>query len=88
MTSLSGLSRRHVLGAAGAGAAVSLLPGSLRAALASPPPPGGLDAVEHVILLMQENRSFDHYYGRLRGVRGYGDAHPLPRRRQIGRAHV
>ncbi|MBX4420579.1 phospholipase, partial [Mycobacterium tuberculosis] len=22
---------------------------------------------------MQENRSFDHYFGTLRGVRGYGD---------------
>ena len=26
---------------------------------------------------MQEKRSFDHYYGRLRGARGYGDRHPL-----------
>jgi phospholipase C len=40
-------------------------------------PPGGLEAVEHVIVLMQENRSFDHYFGTLRGVRGYGDSHPL-----------
>ena len=26
---------------------------------------------------MQENRSFDHYYGTLRGVRGFGDHDPL-----------
>lgn len=41
---------------------------------------GGMGAIEHVILLMQENRSFDHYYGTLRGVRGYGDRDPLRRR--------
>jgi len=28
---------------------------------------------EHVVILMQENRSFDHVYGRLRGVRGFND---------------
>lgn len=28
---------------------------------------------EHVVLLMQENRSFDHAYGALRGVRGFDD---------------
>ena len=31
-----------------------------------------LDA-EHVVILMQENRSFDHCYGSLQGVRGFGD---------------
>jgi phospholipase C len=31
-----------------------------------------LDA-EHIVILMQENRSFDHMFGTLRGVRGYGD---------------
>ena len=29
--------------------------------------------VEHIVILMQENRSFDHYFGTLRGVRGFGD---------------
>lgn len=38
---------------------------------------GSLEDVEHVIFLMQENRSFDHYYGTLRGVRGFGDPRPL-----------
>jgi len=33
--------------------------------------------VEHVVVLMQENRSFDHYFGTLRGVRGYVDPHPV-----------
>jgi hypothetical protein len=32
--------------------------------------------VGHVLILMQENRSFDHYFGTLRGVRGFGDRHP------------
>jgi phospholipase C len=34
---------------------------------------GSIRDVEHVVFLMQENRSFDHYFGTLRGVRGYGD---------------
>jgi phospholipase C len=32
-----------------------------------------LGAVQHVVFLMQENRSFDHYFGTLGGVTGYGD---------------
>ncbi|MFW5420812.1 phospholipase C, phosphocholine-specific [Nocardiopsis sp. CNT-189] len=82
------ISRRRLLGAGAAaagGAALaaspfSLLPPSLRAALAEPAPPGGLDSIEHVVLLMQENRSFDHYFGTLRGVRGFGDRNAVRRR--------
>ena len=39
--------------------------------------PAGSDlgAIEHVVFLMQENRSFDHYYGTYPGVRGFDD-HP------------
>lgn len=32
---------------------------------------------EHVVILMQENRSFDHCYGALRGVRGFRDPRPF-----------
>ena len=72
------ISRRRLLGAAAAAAAGSLLPPSLHEAIAATPVRrGGLRAVEHVIVLMQENRSFDHYYGTLRGVRGFGDHDPL-----------
>ena len=34
---------------------------------------GLIKDLKHVVLLMQENRSFDHYFGVLRGVRGFGD---------------
>ena len=34
---------------------------------------GSLKDVEHVVIFFQENRSFDHYFGARRGVRGFGD---------------
>ncbi|MGH9097157.1 MAG: alkaline phosphatase family protein, partial [Acidimicrobiales bacterium] len=39
--------------------------------------PAGSDlgSVEHVVMLMLENRSFDHYFGVYPGVRGFDD-HP------------
>jgi len=51
-----------------------LLPESIQRARAIDPAPGTtwLDA-EHVVILMQENRSFDHCYGTLQGVRGFND---------------
>ncbi|GAB4588929.1 phosphocholine-specific phospholipase C [Nocardia sp. IFM 10818] len=78
---MAGFSRRKVLGTAAAVsagvAAVTVLPLALHRAMREPMRSGGLDAIEHVILLMQENRSFDHYFGTLRGVRGFGDESPL-----------
>jgi len=49
-------------------------PASIQKALAIDPAPdsGYLDA-EHVVILMQENRSFDHCFGSLNGVRGFND---------------
>ncbi|MCD0483137.1 phospholipase [Streptacidiphilus sp. ASG 303] len=73
---MSGTTRRRLLGAAAAtaaGAAAAVLPPSVRKAVAAGPLPGSLRDVEHVVLLMQENRSFDHYFGTLAGVRGFGD---------------
>jgi len=64
-----------------AGAALTLtFPPSIRRALAIPPHrrTGTLRDVEHIVILMQENRSFDHYFGTLRGVRGFGDRFPIP----------
>ena len=50
------------------------LPASIRTAMAIDPAAGStyLDA-EHVVFLMQENRSFDHCFGTLQGVRGFND---------------
>jgi phospholipase C len=58
----------------GAAGLWQVLPGSIERALAISPTPGTTfyDA-EHVVILMQENRSFDHCFGTLRGVRGFGD---------------
>jgi phospholipase C len=74
---MASTTRRELLGAAAGGAALSLLPRSLHEAMAMPMRRGGLRAIEHVVVLMQENRSFDHYFGTMRGVRGYGDRAPL-----------
>ena len=67
--------RRSILGAAGAGALAAMLPQSVRRALAGPPAQvtGTIQDVQHIVVLMQENRSFDHYFGTLRGVRGFSD---------------
>ena len=37
--------------------------------------PSDAGRVEHVVFLMQENRSFDHYFGTMKGVAGFGDKH-------------
>jgi phospholipase C len=65
--------KKAALLAAGGGF-VGALPASIQKAFAIDPPPGStfLDA-EHVVILMQENRSFDHAFGKLRGVRGFND---------------
>lgn len=34
---------------------------------------GTLKDAKHIVILMQENRSFDHYFGLLKGVRGFSD---------------
>jgi phospholipase C len=39
---------------------------------------GTIEDVEYIVILMQENRSFDHYFGTLRGVRGYSDPRAIP----------
>ncbi len=68
-------SRRKFLGMASAGAASTLFPDLIRQALAVPAysPTGTLADVQHVVIFMQENRSFDHYFGTLAGVRGFND---------------
>ncbi len=67
-------SRRDFLKKAAALAAAGGLPAAIQKAFAIEPAPGSTfyDA-EHVVILMQENRSFDHCFGSLRGVRGFND---------------
>ena len=76
---MSNLSRRRFLQVGlGATAASVLTPSIARAAaIEGNHRTRSIEDVEHVIVLMQENRSFDHYFGTLRGVRGYGDPHPV-----------
>ncbi len=58
-------------GAAGFAAGV---PDSIRKAYAIAPDPGTTwEDAEHIVILMQENRSFDHALGTLQGVRGFND---------------
>ncbi len=68
------LSRSGFL-ASGAATLAAPLVEWVRPALAEPAP-AKLSDIEHIVLLMQENRSFDHYFGTLSGVRGFDDAHP------------
>lgn len=65
--------------AAGAASALSMLPMGIRNALAIPANnrTGSIQDVEHIVVLMQENRSFDHYFGTLKGVRGFGDTRTI-----------
>ncbi len=59
---------------AGAAGLAGVLPESLqRAAAATPPRSFDLSQVKHLVFLMQENRSFDHYFGTYPGVRGFSD---------------
>jgi phospholipase C len=72
--------RREFLRSAGAGLALAGLPFSIHKALAIPAArvTGTLADVQHVVVLMQENRAFDHYFGTFKGVRGFGDRITMP----------
>jgi phospholipase C len=73
----SGITRREALrgagmaglGLAAAGAGIE----GLLAQAATASPHATLKDIKHVIILIQENRSFDHYFGTLGGVRGFDD---------------
>ncbi|MFM0209922.1 phospholipase C, phosphocholine-specific [Paraburkholderia sediminicola] len=70
---------RSAAHAAGSATALSMLPLGIRNALAIPAynKTGSIRDVEHIVVLMQENRSFDHYFGTLQGVRGFGDTRAI-----------
>src|SRR4051794_35268585 len=76
---MTGINRRRFMQLAGGTAAASALSTSIARAASIPASrrTGTLEDVEHIVVLMQENRSFDHYFGSLRGVRGFGDPHPV-----------
>ncbi|MCF4164777.1 phospholipase C, phosphocholine-specific [Zavarzinia compransoris] len=64
----------------GATAAAAMFPSAIRKALAiqANNATKSIEDVEHIVVLMQENRAFDHYFGTLPGVRGFGDRFPIP----------
>ncbi|POX45199.1 phospholipase C, phosphocholine-specific [Streptomyces sp. Ru71] len=72
------VNRRRFLQLAGATTAFTALSASIQRAAALPANhrTASIEDVEHVVVLMQENRSFDHYFGTLAGVRGFGDPRP------------
>jgi phospholipase C len=63
--------RRRLMQGAAAAAALSALPRFSRGQVRN----ARLTDIDHIIVLMKENRSFDHYFGSLAGVRGFDDAH-------------
>lgn len=71
---------RQLAQAGGATAVLSTFPPAIQRALAVPANQRtrSLQDVEHIVVLTQENRSFDHYFGTLAGVRGFGDPFPVP----------
>jgi phospholipase C len=78
-----GFTRRQALTAAAAGAgALAVGTAAAKAKLAGKlsllgPRCGSLNDIEHVIFLIQENRSFDHYFGTYKGVAGFADPNAL-----------
>ena len=73
-TSTAGLTRRRFIGGAALAAAFAAMPENVQRVLAEPVTP---KPIEHIVLLMQENRSFDHYFGTMAGVRGFNDPHAM-----------
>ncbi len=75
------ISRRELLKAGAAAGAGELIAGLVAGCgshgiLSTNPGSGGcakITDIDHVVILIQENRSFDHYFGSYRGVRGFGD---------------
>ncbi len=73
------ISRRELLGTGLAAGAALVLAGcstsspATKAAVEHCPGGGSLTEIEHVVVLMIENRSFDHFFGRYPGARGFDD---------------
>src|SRR5882757_9171217 len=69
------IDRRSFLQLLSSSAMAAAFPASISRALEIPAHhrTGTIHDVEHIVIMMQENRSFDHYFGTLKGVRGFGD---------------
>ncbi|MFI9748127.1 phosphocholine-specific phospholipase C [Streptomyces sp. NPDC052494] len=76
---MADLNRRRFLQLTGGAAALTMLSDSIARAAAIPAQgsTGTIQDIEHIVVLMQENRSFDHYFGAMKGVRGFGDPRPV-----------
>jgi phospholipase C len=82
------VTRRQLMASMGGMVLASFaLPPALRKAVGNAPasalstrstsvPP--ISEIKHVVVLMQENRSFDHYFGAMPGVRGFSDPQAIP----------
>lgn len=82
----AGMTRRELLAAAGATgslAALASLAGPVieEAHAADPAGTGSLNDIDHFVFFMQENRSFDHYFGTMSGVRGFDEKSPAWKQR-------
>ncbi|MDV6330927.1 phosphocholine-specific phospholipase C [Asticcacaulis sp. 201] len=77
---MPGRDRREFIKALLSGGAAAALYPSLARAFEIPAhtSTGTIQDVEHVVILTQENRAFDHYFGALNGVRGFGDRFVIP----------
>lgn len=72
------INRRELLKIGAAAGVGSILSGCGSNGMQTPAPPGTascgkLTDIDHVVILIQENRSFDHYFGSYRGARGFSD---------------
>ncbi len=75
----SDIGRRRLLQGGVAAGIAALMPSIARAAAIAPDArTRSLQDLQHIVVLMQENRSFDHYFGTLPGVRGFGDRFVVP----------
>ncbi|NYB79272.1 MAG: phospholipase C, phosphocholine-specific, partial [Stenotrophomonas maltophilia] len=86
---MTDIGRRRLLQAGVAAGLSPLLPSIARAAAIAPAAQTrSLEDLQHIVVFMQENRSFDHYFGTLPGVRGFGDRFvaPAPALQAGGRA--
>src|SRR5262249_38153833 len=92
---LLGVTRREMLKLWGTAAAAEFISsllhgcggGSSSGHTAAPSACSQMTNIQHVVIFIQENRSFDHYFGSYRGVRGFLDQSPAFEQPDIGNAN-